>query len=132
MSRIRNGNTKPERAVRSLLHQMGYRFRLHDHQLPGTPDVVLRRYGTVLFVNGCFWHRHRGCQFAYTPKSRLEFWTAKFNANVERDRRALAALQDQGWYVLTVWECEMRDVDSLARRLNQELQTQKRKKARTL
>lgn len=125
MSRIRSNNTAPERSVRSLLHRLGYRFRLHDRSLPGRPDVVLPRYGAVVLVHGCFWHRHSSCQFAYTPKSRIDFWMTKFNANIERDRCVLHDLLEQGWHVITVWECELRNIDSLACRLDQELQLRK-------
>src|SRR5215210_1330722 len=103
MSRIRSRNTGPERAVRSLLHKMGYRFRLHGTGLPGKPDIVLPRYRTTIFVHGCFWHRHKGCQFCYMPKSRVEFWLAKFESNVQRDRKVKKLLKKQGWQVLTVW-----------------------------
>ena len=87
MSRIRGSDTKPELLVRSLLHRMGYRFRLHRKDLPGRPDIVLPKYRTVIFVHGCFWHRHKGCKYAYTPKSRTDFWQNKFQGTVERDKR---------------------------------------------
>lgn len=106
MSRIRDKDTAPERLVRSALHRAGYRFRLHSKKLPGRPDVVLPRYRTVVFVHGCFWHRHKGCRYAYTPKSRVAFWNAKFDSNVERDRRNARELRRLGWKVVTVWECE--------------------------
>lgn len=118
MSRIRGGNTGPERAVRSILHRLGYRFRLHAKSLPGRPDVVLPRYSTALFVHGCFWHRHVACPFAYTPKTRVKFWAKKFTTNVVRDRRAISDLHAQGWNVLVVWECDLRDSESLSRRLD--------------
>jgi len=118
MSRIRGRDTGPERAVRSMLHRMGYRFRLHSRSLPGKPDLVLPRYGTVIFVHGCFWHRHRGCPFAYTPKSRTEFWKNKFRDNAARDRRVARELRTLGWQVLVVWECELRDVEQLSVRLD--------------
>lgn len=121
MSRIRASDTGPERAVRSILHRMGYRFRLHSRSLPGKPDLVLPRYGTVIFVHGCFWHRHRGCPLAYTPKSRTVFWMNKFRDNVARDRRVTGELQTLGWQVLVVWECELRDVEQLSERLNRAL-----------
>lgn len=106
MSRIRDKDTAPERLVRSALHRAGYRFRLHSKKLPGRPNVVLPRYRTVVFVHGCFWHRHKGCRYAYTPKSRVAFWNAKFDSNVERDRRNARELRRLGWKVVTVWECE--------------------------
>lgn len=117
MSRIRGRDTNPERAVRSLLHRLGFRFRLHERSLPGTPDIVLSRYRTAVFVHGCFWHRHNNCRFAYTPKSRRAFWTAKFRNNQQRDARNRKALNDAGWHVLVVWECELRWESQLSRRL---------------
>lgn len=118
MSRIRSGNTAPERAVRSILHRLGYRFRLHSKKLPGHPDVVLPRWSTVVLVHGCFWHRHEKCRFAYTPKSRLAFWEKKFAANIARDRKVETSLSSLGWQVLIVWECELHDAASLAHRLD--------------
>jgi DNA mismatch endonuclease (patch repair protein) len=106
MSRIRGRDTGPERQVRAALHRAGYRFRLHRKSLPGRPDIVLPKYRTVVFVHGCFWHRHSRCRFAYTPKSRVPFWNAKFAANVERDRRNVRELKRLGWRVVTVWECQ--------------------------
>jgi DNA mismatch endonuclease (patch repair protein) len=106
MSRIRSRDTGPELLVRSALHRAGYRFRLHSKDLPGRPDIVLPKYRTVVFVHGCFWHRHPGCRFAYTPKSRVAFWNDKFRANVGRDRRNARALRAIGWKVITVWECQ--------------------------
>lgn len=121
MSRIRCSDTAPERAVRSLLHRMGYRFRLHCKALPGRPDVVLPRYRTVVLVHGCFWHRHKSCRFAYVPKTREEFWQAKFDANVARDQVVFRSLRAQGWHVIVVWECETRNVTRLARRFTSAL-----------
>lgn len=106
MGRIRGGNTTPEKAVRSALHALGLRFRLHRRDLPGRPDVVLARWETVVFIHGCFWHRHSGCRLAYNPKSRVEFWQAKFAENINRDSRVDRHLRDLGWRVVTVWECE--------------------------
>lgn len=114
MSRIRSKDTAPELRVRSTLHRLGYRFRLHRTDLPGTPDLVLPRYATVVFVNGCFWHRHAGCKYAYTPRSRQEFWQAKFASNVERDALAIQRLEETGWRTIVVWECETRDLGALA------------------
>ena len=124
MSRIKNRDTKPELIVRSLLHRMGYRFRLHRKDLPGKPDIVLPKYKTVIFVHGCFWHRHKDCSFAYIPKSRLDFWKAKFTATQKRDARALKELQCMGWNVLIVWECELKYVSQIAQRLDESLQSQ--------
>lgn len=121
MSRIHGKNTKPEKAARSLLHQMGYRFRLHDSKLPGKPDIVLPKYKTALFVHGCFWHRHVGCKYAYTPKSRVEFWQQKFDQNVKRDQAKHKQLEDLGWRVQVLWECELRQAptDTIERLVSQ-------------
>lgn len=118
MSRIRGRDTKPELAVRSLLHHLGYRFRLHVRELPGRPDIVLPRYRTVVLVHGCFWHRHQGCRFCYVPKTRPEFWRAKFERNVDRDRLVQRELKKIGWRVIVVWECEIDDLRRLTRRLS--------------
>jgi DNA mismatch endonuclease (patch repair protein) len=96
---------------------MGFRFRLHRRDLAGTPDIVLPRHKLVIFVHGCFWHRHEGCRHSTNPKTRIEFWEAKFAMNIERDRRNVAALEDGGWTVATVWECETKDHGSLSRQL---------------
>ena len=108
MSRIKGKNTKPELLLRSLLHRSGFRFRLHNKKLPGKPDIVLPRYKTVIFVNGCFWHRHSGCKYAYTPKSRQEFWLKKFETTIERDKEKEKKLKREGWNVIVVWECELK------------------------
>lgn len=113
MSRITGRNTKPEILLRSLLHREGFRFRLHDKRLPGKPDIVLPRHRTVIFVNGCFWHRHNNCEYAYTPKSRKEFWLNKFQGTVQRDQEKQKMLADLGWQVLVVWECELKRNSSL-------------------
>lgn len=113
MAKIRGKDTGPELLVRRAAHALGLRFRLHRRDLPGTPDLVFPGRRIALFVHGCFWHRHPGCRFAYTPKSRIEFWQAKFDANVARDARKLAELSDAGWTVVTIWECETRDQDRL-------------------
>lgn len=109
MGRIRGANTKPELVVRSLLHREGFRFRLHQRVLPGKPDIVLKKYCAVVFVHGCFWHRHPGCKYAYTPKSRVQFWESKFAANVRRDATVLDQLRADGWRPFVVWECEIGD-----------------------
>lgn len=121
MSRIRGSDTAPELSVRSVLHKLGYRFRIHSRALPGKPDVVLPKYRTVIFVHGCFWHRHRGCRFAYTPKTRTRFWTRKFEDNIARDQRAIHELGNLGWNTLVVWECELRRIEILSRRLDKAL-----------
>ena len=117
MSGIRGRDTKPEIAVRKLVHRLGFRFRLHRRELPGTPDLVFPGRRKVVFVHGCFWHRHPGCRFAYNPKSRVEFWQAKFDANVARDVRVHRELELLGWTALTVWECETADPAALAQTL---------------
>lgn len=117
MARVKGTNTKPELIVRRVLHAMGRRFRLHRDDLPGRPDIVLPRYRIAIFVHGCFWHRHPGCRGTTTPKTRADFWNAKFDGNVARDRSAEMALQAAGWKVLVVWECETKDVPALAEML---------------
>ncbi|HBG05159.1 MAG TPA: very short patch repair endonuclease [Geobacter sp.] len=107
MSRIRAKNTKPEMVVRSALHKAGYRFRIHVPTLPGKPDIVLPKYKAVIFVNGCFWHRHLNCKHAYTPKSRQEFWQSKFQNNIARQEKVIHELHSLGWEVLLIWECEI-------------------------
>ena len=111
MSGIRNKNTKPEILVRRELHRRGFRFRLHGKKLPGSPDIVLPKWKTVIFVHGCYWHRHSGCQLAYPVKSNKEFWNSKFEANVRRDANAYAALDGAGWRMIVVWECSTRSVN---------------------
>ncbi|NHN89046.1 very short patch repair endonuclease [Acetobacter conturbans] len=118
MGRVRGKDTQPELAVRRALHAMGYRFRLHRRDLPGTPDIVLPRYRLVLFVHGCFWHRHADCPRCTTPRTRREFWEAKFAANVERDRRHTAALEADGWTVRVLWECKLRPTAQLQETLS--------------
>ena len=117
MSRIRARDTKPELIVRSVLHRLGFRFRLSPRKLPGSPDVVLTRHRIAVYVHGCFWHRHRGCRFAYTPKSNIAFWLKKFAENVARDHRANAQLRKMGWRIVTVWECQCRQPERLQVRL---------------
>ena len=107
MSHIRSKDTKPEMAVRSLLHRMGYRFRLHKRDLPGCPDIVLPKYKSVIFVHGCFWHLHEGCRDGTVPKTQHEKWKLKLERNVERDKLHYEELQKMGWKVLVVWECEV-------------------------
>lgn len=114
MSGIRSKNTGPELVVRRLLYAAGFRFRLHVRDLPGKPDIVMVGRHVAIFVHGCFWHRHEACKFARSPASRRDFWAGKLTANVARDQRAIEALRDDGWRVLTVWECAIRDPVSLA------------------
>ena len=108
MAGIGGRDTKPELILRRALHARGLRYRLHDRKLPGTPDLVFRRFGAVCFVHGCFWHRHEGCPYTTDPATRPEFWQAKFRANVERDRRCREDLLEAGWRVAIVWECALR------------------------
>jgi DNA mismatch endonuclease, patch repair protein len=117
MSRVRNKDTGPEKIVRSFLHQRGFRFRLHVADLPGAPDIVLPKYGTVVFVHGCFWHSHSHCKRASIPANNRQFWKAKLRQNVARDRRVAALLRARGWTVLTVWSCQTHKTVSLSRRL---------------
>jgi DNA mismatch endonuclease (patch repair protein) len=107
MASIRGRDTQPELAVRRFLHRRGLRFRLYVRDLPGRPDIVLPRHRTVVFVHGCFWHRHEGCRFAYTPKSRQAFWLPKLLENVDRDARDQQRLRNLGWQIEVVWECEV-------------------------
>jgi DNA mismatch endonuclease (patch repair protein) len=119
MSGIRGKNTRPEIRVRSLLHREGLRFRLGSKKLIGRPDIVLPAWNSVVFVHGCFWHRHANCRFCYTPKSNREFWTTKFENNVTRDARVARSLRAQGWRVFTVWSCQVTDarIQALANRI---------------
>jgi len=107
MSRIRAKNTKPEVFVRSMLHRMGYRFRIHLKGLPGKPDIVLPKYHTAIFVHGCFWHGHEGCKDFAPPKTRTEWWLNKINGNKKKDTENIAQLDRQGWHVIIIWECEL-------------------------
>ena len=116
MQRVKGKDTQPEKIVRSLLHRLGYRFRLHRKDLPGTPDIVFPSRRLALFVHGCFWHGH-GCRIGQLPKSRLDYWQPKIEANRARDRRNEAALAEAGWRVATVWQCELADREALADRL---------------
>lgn len=117
MSSVPQRNTSPERIVRSLLHQLGYRFRLHRRDLPGSPDIVLPRHRIAIFVHGCFWHQHRRCRKSRKPTSNTEYWDKKLAENVKRDRRKEAALRKLGWRVIVVWQCEIHNLESLADRL---------------
>ena len=119
MSRIKGADTKPELIVRRVVHGMGFRYRLHDCRLPGRPDLVFAARKKIIFVHGCFWHRHEDehCKLARLPKSRLDFWLPKLAANSERDRRVLLQLQQLGWSVLVIWECELQDKEALANRI---------------
>ena len=114
MSGIRRKNTKPELALRRSLHALGFRYRLHAKGIPGRPDIVMPKYRAVIFVHGCFWHRHAGCRYATVPATRPEFWAAKFHANVVRDATVQSALREAGWRVGTVWECALRTETAIA------------------
>ena len=116
MQQVKNKDTKPERTVRSLLHSLGYRFRLHRKDLPGTPDIVFPSRRVALFVHGCFWHGH-GCRIGQLPKSRLDYWGPKIEANRMGDQRKEASLAESGWRVAVVWQCELRDPGTLEARL---------------
>lgn len=120
MRAVKRAHTAPEIVVRQALHALGLRFRLHRRDLPGSPDIVLPKFRTVVFVHGCFWHRHPDCRYATTPKSRQEYWLPKFEANVERDARKEAQLRDLGWRVVVMWECETKSLEALQARLRLE------------
>ncbi|HEY8572751.1 DNA mismatch endonuclease Vsr [Phenylobacterium sp.] len=127
MSKIRSRDTSPELALRKALHARGFRFRLDDRKLPGRPDIVLPKHKAVVFVHGCFWHRHPGCKVATTPKSNTAYWLEKFDRNVSRDATAASTLSAAGWRVLVAWECELdsgRKVQATADRLAAELLTE--------
>ena len=113
MSAIKSKNTKPEIKVRKILHSMGYRFRLHSKDLPGSPDIVLPKYKTVIFVHGCFWHRHENCKYASTPKTRKEFWNKKFTENKKRDSEIQEKIKILDWRSVVIWECETKNIENL-------------------
>jgi DNA mismatch endonuclease (patch repair protein) len=119
MALIRSKDTKPEMRVRSLIHGLGYRYRLHDKTLPGTPDLVFPSKRRIIMIHGCFWHRHgsKSCRLARLPKSRLEFWESKLEQNRKRDLRTTQKLVSMGWSVLTLWECQLTDLQKLADRI---------------
>jgi DNA mismatch endonuclease (patch repair protein) len=108
MQQIKGKNTKPEMLVRTFLHAHGYRYRLHDKKLPGKPDLVLRKYGTVIFIHGCFWHGHTDCKYYVVPKTRTDWWLNKINGNIANDEKAMIALKKDGWKIITVWECDLK------------------------
>ncbi|MEX0323796.1 MAG: very short patch repair endonuclease [Puniceicoccaceae bacterium] len=127
MSKIRGKDTKPEIAVRKLLHQMGYRFTVNgpkNRLLPGKPDIVLPRFKTVVFVHGCFWHRHKGCRIASNPKSNQQFWEEKFAKNVARDRKVQRQLRKLGWHSIIVWECAVGKPEKVCKRLKRLIDSQ--------
>lgn len=110
MQQIKGKDTKPEISLRKLLFAEGLRYRINDRKLPGKPDIVLKKYNTVIFVNGCFWHGHQDCRYFVVPKTRTEFWTDKIKGNKERDHRNISLLKAAGWNVITVWECELKKI----------------------
>ncbi len=118
MSRVKGRNTLPERTVRSLLHGMGYRFRLHRKDLPGVPDIILPKHRKVVFVHGCFWHQHPGCKRASKPTTNTDFWDKKLDLNQERDSRILDELHQAGWQTMVVWECEIKNPERLKEKLS--------------
>ncbi len=124
MSRVKSKNTKPELVVRRLVFGMGYRYRLHSKNLPGHPDLVFPGRQKAIFVNGCFWHGHPGCRYGRLPKSRVEYWQAKIEQNQIRDRRNTALLEANGWRVLIVWQCELKNIETLANRLNEFIESE--------
>lgn len=119
MSRIKSANTKPEIVVRSLLHRLGFRFRKNVKTLAGKPDIVLKKHNAIIFVHGCFWHRHEGCKRSNIPKSNQDYWKPKLERNVLRDAEHEAELTAKGWRVLKVWECEIKDLETLTRKLKE-------------
>jgi len=132
MSRVRGGNTRPEKIVRSFLHAHGFRFRLHDRSLPGKPDIVLRRHHTVVLVNGCFWHGHGQCRKGRKlPEANAEFWRTKIAQNKARDGRAKTTLQEMGWNVVVIWECEAHTPEGIERALQSLFNQQQGTDART-
>ena len=125
MSRVKGKDTKPEEIVRKYLFSQGFRYRKNDKRLPGKPDIVLPKYKTVIFVNGCFWHKHEGCKYFVWPKSNSEFWKEKIESNIVRDKNQYEELKNAGWHVIIVWECELKKkqrMDTLER-LVTEIQT---------
>ncbi len=119
MSQVRAKNTKPEKIVRSILHRNGYRFRLHRGDLPGTPDIVLPKHNSIIFVHGCFWHQHKDCKLSKKPKSNTQYWYKKLDRNVERDKANIEKLTHDGWRVLVIWECEIKKGQAVLEKLNQ-------------
>ncbi len=128
MGRVKSVNTSPEIIVRKLLHKMGYRFRLHRKDLPGTPDIVLPKFNTVIEVRGCYWHRHAGCSDTTTPKTNTAFWVEKFNKTIARDKRNLEAIRKLGWKIIVVWQCETKDLNLLKVKFQIDINHRKHKK----
>jgi DNA mismatch endonuclease (patch repair protein) len=122
MSRVRGKNTKPEMLVRGLIFSMGYRYRLHDNKLPGTPDIVFQKRKKAIFVHGCFWHRHEGCPLCRLPKTKLDFWVPKLEGNKERDFENQKKLSELGWKYFVIWECQLQDRQALKDRIKKFLE----------
>ncbi|MCK5708099.1 MAG: DNA mismatch endonuclease Vsr [Candidatus Aureabacteria bacterium] len=118
MSRIRSTNTKPEMIVRKVAHSLGFRYSLHRKDLPGKPDLVLKKHKTVIFVHGCFWHQHKNCKRANVPKSNFEYWEAKLNRNIERDKKNKRELKKLGWKIIIIWECETKNTEKLIKKIS--------------
>ena len=117
MSLIRSSNTKPEILVRKILHSLGFRFRLHQKSLPGKPDVVLKKYKSVIFVHGCFWHQHKGCKRSNMPKSNTAYWKPKLERNIKRDKHHKIELKKLGWKIITIWECESKNIEKIKKKI---------------
>lgn len=128
MARIKSKDTKPEIMVRGFLFAHGFRYRLHRKDLPGKPDIVLPKYKTVVFINGCFWHGHKGCRYAALPETNREFWLSKISGNVKRDKATYATLEDLGWRVIELWQCQLRSKtkDQTLQNLITELQNEQK------
>ena len=122
MSSVGRKNTKPERLVRSFLHSLGFRFRLHRRDLPGSPDIILPRHRVAVFVHGCFWHQHRGCPKSRKPTSNTDYWDRKLAENIKRDRQKLSKIKKLGWHVIVIWECEAKSLRALSRKFAKLLQ----------
>jgi DNA mismatch endonuclease (patch repair protein) len=118
MARVKGKNTKPEILVRSMVHRMGYRFRLHNRTLPGNPDLTLPKYNKVIFVHGCFWHGHKGCIRSKRPSTNQEFWNEKLDKNIQRDKRNISKLRKSGWTPLVIWSCEIKKENQLKKKLH--------------
>lgn len=127
MSQIKGKNTRPEMLVRKFLHAQGFRYKLHDKSLPGKPDIVLPKYGTVIFIHGCFWHGHEHCRYYVVPKTKTDWWLNKINGNVANDHKAIAGLAGLGWQVITIWECDLKKdkIDKTLSALQKKIYVQK-------
>lgn len=121
MSRISGKNTSPELAVRKILYGLGYRYRLHGKKLCGKPDIVIRRLKTIIFINGCFWHQHGGCERNSSPKTNIEYWKPKLRRNVEKQKRDIKQLEKSGWKTLIIWECETKNYKNLLKKIQKYL-----------